>query len=105
MNEETSKDGLTLIKHCQGYFGDHHVDGKWLEDRNGERSWLMKLVSAHVWGSFWVTGKEFRSALMNVELSGKAPIGTGKIVTDLDQDIEKVMLNAIQEWEGEPASS
>lgn len=101
MNEDTSKEGLTPIKHRQGYFGDHHVEGEWFEDQSGERSWLMKLVSSHASGSYWVAAEEFRSALKNIDLSGKAHIAIDGLVTNLDPEVKQLLLNAIQEWERE----
>ena len=102
MKEDTSKEDLKLIRQRQGYFGNYHVDGKWFENQSSERSWFMMLVPSRAGGSYWVTGEEFRSALMNVELSGKANIGIGEPVTNLEPGIKQVLLNAIQKWEGEP---
>lgn len=105
MNEEVSEEGLTLIKHCEGYFGDNHVDGKWFQGQGGEMSWLVKLVSSHKWGSYWVTGDEFRSAVMNAGLPNKASIGISSAVASPDPGVKQVLLDAIRKWEGEATGS
>lgn len=104
MNENATKEGLTLIGTRQGSFCGYSIDGRWFEDQGGERSWLIFLVPKRKDPSYWVSGNEFRSALMSVDLSGKAHIQIDDRVTDLDPEVKQVLLSAIQKWESAPES-